>query len=38
MLMNTNYNSPQVEVIELELENAILQYSGEDMIPLEFGA
>lgn len=31
-----NYVAPAIEVIELELENAILAASGEDSIP-EFG-
>lgn len=35
--MSNNYKTPEVEVFNLELENAILQASGEDMIPLEFG-
>ena len=35
--MNRNeYELPQIEVVELELENAILQASGEDMIPIDF--
>lgn len=36
--MNTlNYESPAVEIYDLELENAILQSSGEDMEPMDFG-
>lgn len=31
-----NYVAPIVEVVELEIENAILAASGEDSIP-EFG-
>ena len=31
-----NYVSPALEVVELEIENAILTASGEDSIP-EFG-
>jgi hypothetical protein len=31
-----NYVSPALEVVEIELENAILTASGEDSIP-EFG-
>lgn len=34
---NNYYTPPQVEVIDLELENPIMQYSGEDMTPIDFG-
>jgi hypothetical protein len=30
------FEVPTITVVELELENAILQASGEDMIPLDF--
>ena len=33
---NLNYVAPALEVVELEIENAILTASGEDSIP-EFG-
>lgn len=33
---NSNYLAPALEVVELEIENAILTASGEDSIP-EFG-
>lgn len=33
---NLNYVAPTIEVIEMEIENAILSASGEDSIP-EFG-
>ena len=33
---NLNYVAPTIEVVELEIENAILTASGEDSIP-EFG-
>lgn len=33
---NTNYVNPAVEVVELEIESAILTASGENSIP-EFG-
>ncbi len=36
MQTQENYTSPQLEVVELEVENAILAMSGEDSIP-EFG-
>ena len=29
------FEVPTIEVFELELENAILQTSGEDMIPMD---
>lgn len=32
----SNYAAPALEVVELEIENAILSASGEDSIP-EFG-
>ena len=31
-----NYTAPTIEVVEIEIENAILTASGEDSIP-EFG-
>ena len=36
MMQKFNYVSPALEVVELEIENAILTASGEDSIP-EFG-
>ncbi len=33
---NLNYVTPTIEVVEIEIENAILVASGEDSIP-EFG-
>jgi hypothetical protein len=30
---NLNYVAPTIEVVELEIENAILTASGEDSIP-----
>lgn len=36
MIINKTYQSPALEVVELEIENAILSASGEDSFP-EFG-
>jgi hypothetical protein len=36
MMQKFNYVSPALEVVVLEIENAILTASGEDSIP-EFG-
>ena len=36
MMQKFNYVSPSLEVVVLEIENAILTASGEDSIP-EFG-
>ena len=33
MIMNTNYSAPALEVVELEVESAILAASGEGSIP-----
>lgn len=32
-MSNLNYVAPTIEVVELEIENAILTASGEDSIP-----
>lgn len=36
MITNKTYETPALEVVELEIENAILSASGEDSIP-DFG-
>lgn len=36
MITNKTYETPALEVVELEIETAILTASGEDSIP-EFG-
>lgn len=33
MTQNINYESPAIEVVELEIENAILTASGENSVP-----
>lgn len=34
MKQNINYESPTIEVVELEIENAILTASGENSNPI----